>query len=86
VLALNALTEHDIPIPSAERLDLIVNEAMKAQAHFFSACLYEPDGITLDAFVIQFVLNCVRSQTITMWRADRLADSKTTMALKTSLR
>jgi hypothetical protein len=57
--AVQALIEFDLISPGEDRLVLIVEASLSAQALFFSATLRHPDPVELHQFFEAFVLACV---------------------------
>ena len=57
--ALQALSERDQILPEHDRVTLIVEAALAAQALLFAASMHDPDPIELHRFFELFVLNCV---------------------------
>ncbi len=57
--AIQALSERDQILPEQDRLTLIVDAALSAQALLFAASMHEPDPIELHQFFELFVLSCV---------------------------
>jgi hypothetical protein len=57
--AVQALSEYSQDPPDVQRLTLIVEAALAAQALLFTASLHDPDESELHRFFEAFVLDCV---------------------------
>ena len=58
-LAVQALLEYSQELPDVQRLTLIVEAALSAQALYFAAAAHDPDTVELHQFFETFVLACV---------------------------
>jgi hypothetical protein len=58
-LSVQALLEYSQDPPDVQRLTLIVEAALSAQALFFAASLHDPDPVELHRFFEMFILACV---------------------------
>jgi hypothetical protein len=58
-LAVQTLLEGSQDLPDVQRLTLIVDAALSAQALFFATALHHPDPVELHQFFEAFVLTCV---------------------------
>ena len=57
--AVQTLIEFDLIAPGEDRLGLIVEAALAAQAMLFTVSLHDPDPVELHKFFESFILTCV---------------------------